>query len=104
MNTAQIAQEIEEWAAGNRESWQKYDDPIEVFVYRVENWGDVVLPSGKVEFVDIDQNDDESFFVFNINGTDFAVTGSYSSWGSDWDSGVIEVGKRTVMIDRWERL
>jgi len=99
----EIEQQILKWAKDNKESWQSYDEAYDIFVYRVESWDDVVLPAGEVNYVELQQDEDGATFVFEVNGNHYALTGSYSSWGSDWDSDVSAVEKYTVTLERWRK-
>jgi len=99
-----IKQEILEWDASNKDQYDKWKEPNANFVDRSESHGDVVLPSGRVEFVDIERDGDTALAVFTVNDELFALAGYYSSWGSEWDNGLFRVEKRTVTLERYERV
>jgi hypothetical protein len=104
MNTKQLQQEILDWDKANKNPYDKWQEPTANFFGRAESHGDVVLPSGTVEYVDIERDGDEALAVFTVDGVLFALAGYYSSWGSDWDNGLFRVEKRTVTIERYEKL
>lgn len=93
--------EIEEWASTKGTHYHNSDRDL--FWSYLEQ-GDVELPSGTAEYVDIETSDDIDLAVFSLGGNYYALGGSSSSWGSDLDTGPYEVEKRTVTIERWETL
>lgn len=99
-----LKQEIAEYVASQGRHYYNWD--IEKFFSDLENEGDIVLPSGTAEYVDVvhEVGDGESLAIFSVNGANYAFKGTYTSWGSEWDSGPFEVEKRTVTIERWETL
>jgi hypothetical protein len=98
-----IKQEILDWVTEQGKHYANND--YDVFCARLE-WDEVPLPSGIATYVDtvLDVGDGESMFIFDVAETNYGIRGTYSSWGSDWDSDPIEVVKREVTIERWEAL
>lgn len=105
---SQVSLEIEEWARTDpkRNEWEHayyFDTYLDRFQDRLEGRGETIeLPSGKAEYVDIETftGDNSSLLVFTVGDQRFALQGSYSSWGTDWD-GIVEVEQETVTITRW---
>ncbi len=103
MSTKVLKQEILDWAAAQGRNY--HNTYFDLFWANLES-EDIELPSGRAEYVDVDTSigDGESLAIFSVGGNNYAFRGSYSSWGSEWDSGPYEVEKRTVTIERWETL
>ena len=103
MSASTIKQEILAWVAEQGKHYSNND--YDVFCARLE-WDKVQLPSGVATHVDsiLDVGDGESMFIFSVDEVTYGIRGTYSSWGSDWDSDPIEVEKREVTIERWEAL
>jgi hypothetical protein len=103
MSVKALQQEILDWAAAQGSHYHNTD--LDLFWSHLES-GDVELPSGTAEYVDMETNigDGESMAIFSVGGTFYGLVGTYSSWGSEWDAGPYEVEKRTVTIERWETL
>lgn len=96
-----LRQEILDWASVQGLNY--HNTYFDLFWATLES-EDIELPSGTAEYVDMEAygGDGESLAIFSVAGTNYAFGGSYSSWGSEWDSGPYEVEKRTVTIERWE--
>lgn len=103
MSVATLRQEILDWAKAQGQNY--HNTYFDLFWSHLES-EDIELPSGTAEYVDMQTNigDGESMAIFSVAGTNYAFRGSYSSWGSEWDSGPYEVEKRTVTIERWDTL
>lgn len=103
MSIETLKHEILDWTATQRRGYANTD--LDIFWSYLES-EDIDLPSGKAEYVDMETEvgDGESLAIFSVNGNTYALRGTYSSWGSEWDSGPFEVEKRTVTIERWETL
>jgi len=99
-----LKQEIRDWDLVNKDQYDKWLEPEDNFFQRLESYGNVVLPSGEAEYVDIEREGDAALGVFTVDGDLFALAGSYSSWGSNWDNGIVRVEKRTVTLERYEQI
>lgn len=108
LTVGQVGLEISQWAETDppRGSWEHdhyFETPLDRFQDRLENGLETVkLQSGEAEYVDIETltGDDTTLLVFSVGGQTFALQGSYSSWGTDWD-GIVEVKQETVTVTRW---
>lgn len=98
MSAQTIENEIVTWSEQQEPHY--YDTAFEHFWQTLE-WKDIELPSGLARHVDVQSDEDESLGIFSVDGEHYALRGSYSSWGSDWDSGVHKVDLRAVTLQRW---
>jgi hypothetical protein len=103
MSTDILKQEIEDWVETQGRHFHNTD--LDLFWTHLES-DDIELPSGIATYVDMENEvgDGESLAIFSVGGNFYALRGTYSSWGSEWDTGPYEVEKRTVTIERWETL
>lgn len=98
-----LKQEITDWAQAQGRHYHNTD--LDLFWSHLES-DDIELPSGTATYVDQESEvgDGESLAIFSVDGTNYALRGTYTSWGSDWDSGPWLAEKRTVTVERWETL
>lgn len=100
-NTARLAELILEWEGSRKEY---YEDEFEHFTYRLESVDDVIKIGGyTLKFVDwVTEDSSDALFVFSVNGELHALHGSTSSWGNNWDMGIVQVQPKTVVLETYE--
>ena len=97
-----IQGEINDWVATKGQHW--HNSSLDFFWSFLEA-EDIQLASGNASYEDMEiLGVDDALAIFSVDGVFYALSGSYSSWGSDWDNGVHAVEKRTITIERWETL
>jgi hypothetical protein len=103
--TYNVAADIKAWKAAQYPRY-RYEESFDAFWSSLETEVDVELPSGKrAVYVDMEiLGIEDALAVFRVDDEYFAFGGSYSSWGSNWDTGPFKAEKRTITIERWEAL
>lgn len=100
INTARLAELILDWEGPRKEY---YEDEFEHFTYRLESVDDEIEIGGyNIKFVGWATEDDPSLFVFSVNDELHALSGSVSSWGNNWDMGIVRVQPKTVVLETYE--
>jgi len=104
MSAEQIQAEIDVWQSQNPPRYVWDVDDYQNFWSEVELGTEINLPSGKVEYVDVEINGDDALAVFTVDETTYALKGYSNSWNSAWDGGVVNVSKETFTVTRWTEI